>query len=162
MEIQVQFLRSAFILLVASYVAYACSCWRLTLEQSLCPQNNRTVLMAHAKTNATYTDYYGNISTSPYASYAKYEMKMEEFFKNGTFPLGTDDGGFHMIFPRISSLCGRAFNTSDSYLFVGRVDSGGNFRSDICEYVKPKAEIVNNSTIMDILHGNRERNCTHI
>ncbi|KAL3880455.1 hypothetical protein ACJMK2_032692 [Sinanodonta woodiana] len=162
MEIQAQFLRSIFILLVASYVAYACSCWRLTLQQSLCPQNNRTVLMAHAKTNATYTDYYGNVSTSPYASSAKYEMKMEELFKNGTFPLDIDDGGFHMIFPRVGSLCGRIFQKNDSFLFVGRVDSGGTFRSDICEYVKPKADVVNNSTIMDILHGNSHLNCTHI
>ncbi|KAL3880462.1 hypothetical protein ACJMK2_032699 [Sinanodonta woodiana] len=163
MERHVQFLPSIFVLLVASYVANACSCMRLTLEQSLCPEYNKTVLMANFKnTKETNLDTYGNATTDPNAPNGRYDMNLEQSFKNGTILLDTDNGGFFMYFPRLDSHCGRRFNKTDSYLFVGSVDSMGDFCSNSCEVVISKADVVSNSTIMDLLQGNQPRNCAHL
>ncbi|KAL3880461.1 hypothetical protein ACJMK2_032698 [Sinanodonta woodiana] len=161
MERQVLFLQTLFILLVTSYVAYACICNLLTLQESLCPENNRTVLIANVKKMDTNLDANGNATTDPNAPNGRYEMNLEQTFKNGSNPLDTDNGVFFMYFPRNDTNCGRIFNKSDSYLLTGSVDHSGDFHSSTCEHVIPKADVVSNSTTMNILQGNHTLNCTH-
>ncbi|KAL3880931.1 hypothetical protein ACJMK2_033133 [Sinanodonta woodiana] len=162
MEKIVMFIQCLLMLLVAIQLTSACTCSPPTLDEAMCGSN--PVLMLTADTDAL-VDSDGNlVPDGSAADYTKYELHIDEIYKNGsngfTWKAGDD---VEIIIPHSDDSCGVILDLDTEYYVSGSVKEDGTLDINKCGVISKVEfkvlETDESKDINDLLTGVRKPRC---